>query len=186
MYYPISLPDQEECYHCLASQGTFSAIVSREEKIQILTTPNLSTLSCSPISPVHFELMTEEEVQTHKKYAPSSPTSSPEPEPLQGFQLNVKGQDDYIPFEIPQETGRKTVATWMKYEGGKNPRIIGTMCPTTPQYAEPLRFPSPPPSSTTALKDDEVNALLFDSLVESKVDEALRDVGDLVLKAEIE
>ena len=36
------------------------------------------------------------------------------------------------------------------------------------------------------LKDDEVNALLFDSLVESKVNEALTDMGDLVLKAEVE
>ena len=36
------------------------------------------------------------------------------------------------------------------------------------------------------LKDDEVNALLFDSLVESEVDEALKDVGDLTLRAEVE
>jgi hypothetical protein len=107
---------------------------------------------------------------------------------LPGFWLNTEDSTDYYPMTIPDETKPPATqhAKYIKYEGGSNPRVLGTMGPNLPVYADPIYLPPPPVHNPLVLTPLQHQQLLFASDLEKEINKAMDEMGELPLRAEIE
>ena len=171
-----------------------SLIVNHPDKIMPGTqSPPLSSSSRSDITPRHDE--------DEPPYAPHSPTpsppaspppidvpSSPSPPPsppLPGFWLNTNNSADYYPFSLPAPGSMSVPAKYIKYEGGSNPRVLGTMGPNQPIYAKPITLPLPPVTNPLPLSPQQCQQLLFGSELEDQINAAITNMGELPFRAEL-
>ena len=116
---------------------------------------------------------------------PSSPSPPPDP-PLPGFWLNTDNLADYYPFSLPVPGFTTVQAKYIKYEGGSNPRVLGTMGPNQPVYAEPIILPHPPITNPLPLSPQQHQQLLFGSELADQINGAINDMGELPMHAELE
>jgi hypothetical protein len=119
---------------------------------------------------------------------PPRPAPANEPPPLPGFWLNTEDSADYYPMMIPNDTRPLVTqrAKYIKYDGGSSPRVLGTMGPKQPVYAEPLYLPPPPVHNPLVLTPAQRQQLLFASDLEKEIDKAVDEMGELPLRAEID
>ena len=197
MYYGLIFTDNpyKGCFECFCSLPNFPLMVDHPDKIQPGTTsPPLSSSSRSDITPRHDE--------DEPPYAPHSPTPSPPASPppivvpssasppptppLPGFWLNTNDSADYYPFTLPIAGSSTILAKYIKYEGGSNPHVLGTMGPNQPVYAKPITLPLPPVTNPLPLSPQQRQQLLFGSKLEDQINEAITDMGELPFCAELE
>ena len=79
-----------------------------------------------------------------------------------------------------------TLAKYIKYKGGSNPRVPGTMGPKQPVYAEPITLSLPPITNPLPLSPQQCQQLLFGSELEDQINSAITDMGELPFRAELE
>ena len=197
MYYGPIFSDNpyKGCYECFYSLPNLSLMIDHPDKIlpETCSSP-LTSSSCSNITPNHDK--------DNSSYAPHSPTPSPptspppikvspsltlpEEPPLPGFWLNTNNSADYFPFTLPIPGAAMVLAKYIKYEGGTNPHILGTMGPNQPVYAKPIVLPHPPAINPLPLSPQQCQQLLFGSKLADQIDSAISDMRELPMRAELE
>ena len=75
---------------------------------------------------------------------------------------------------------------YIKYKGGSNPRILGTMGPGQPVYAKPITLALPPVTNPLPLSPQQCQQLLFGSELEDQINDTITDMEELPLHAELE